>query len=173
MENLHNSRASVPRGGKKCFIFFQWIFMVANKHGVGNAWEMLPHSEPAALVWAPEEGAASQKGTSPPALFSIAPNRQVPRWGSSRAIQGIAKAFALLLSEGVNLSFGTAPAAAMSVAARHQAGITHTESSQCGAEGKGDSRHLCLCDTRPPQASVCSRDGQYSPMAQSCSGAQQ
>lgn len=85
------------------------------------------------------QGAASQKGTCPPALLSIAPNRQVPSWGSSRAVQGIAQAFALLLSKGVNLSFSTAPAAAMSVVSKHQAGITYLESSQCGAEGKGDS----------------------------------
>lgn len=45
------------------------------KHGAGNAWEMLPHSEPMTLVWAPEQGAASQKGPSPPALLCIAPDR--------------------------------------------------------------------------------------------------
>lgn len=110
--------------------FFPMDLYGSYKHGAGNALEILPHSEPAALIWAPEQGAASQEGISPPALLSTAPNREVPSWGSSRAIQGIAQAFGLLLSEGVNLSFGTTPAAATSVISRHQAGITHLESSQ-------------------------------------------
>lgn len=54
---------------------FPMDFYDSYKRGAGNAWEMLPHSEPAALLWAPEQGAASQKGPSPPDLLSIAPNR--------------------------------------------------------------------------------------------------
>lgn len=144
MENLHNSSAFSSPWMGKILHFLPVDFYCSYKNGAGNAQETLPHPEPGASVWAPQKGAGSQA-----VIFffhSLCPScsQEAGSWlGKQQSYPEHCTTFfsqgSSLLSEGVNLSFDTGPAAAMSVLPRRQQRLLILRAPGAEQRGRGNS----------------------------------
>lgn len=184
LENLHNSSAFSSPWREKILCFLPIDFYCSYKHSAGNARETLPHPEPGASVWAPQKGAGSQKGIFFTRFAPSCSRGAGSRLGKQQSYPGHCTSFfsqgSSPLSTGANLSFDTAPAAAMSVLPRRRQRLLISRAPGAERRGSGDSAtspgtsvhatliplgHQCALGTRwhAPTAFVLGSEPPWSP----------